>query len=121
MNTSLVKKRERLLQIPDDYTVVDIETTGFKIGVDDIIEIAALKIKSGKIVDEYSTLIYRKEILNPAIIKLTGITSDMLLEGQPIEKAISEFLAFLGDDVMLKTCSAKCLTMRILTAGSTEI
>lgn len=97
----LAKKGKRLLQIPDDYTVVDIETTGFKTGVDNIIEIAALKVRSGKVVDEYSTLIYRKEILNPAITKLTGITSNMLLEGKLIKHAINEFLDFLGDNIIL--------------------
>lgn len=96
-----LKQGQKLIHIPDDYTVVDIETTGFKCGVDNIIEIAALKVRSNEAVSEYSTLIYRKEFLSPAIIKLTGITSDMLLEGKPIEKAINEFLDFLGNDIIL--------------------
>ena len=101
MDTLLAKKGKRLLQIPNDYTVVDIETTGFKIGDDSIIEIAALKIRAGKTTDEYNTLIYKAEALSPTITKLTGITKEMLLAGIPIEKAMNDFLDFLGDDIIL--------------------
>ena len=41
-------------EFPDDYTVVDIETTGLSPVKNDIIEISALKIRNNKISDEFS-------------------------------------------------------------------
>ena len=61
-----------------DFIAVDIETTGLSPVKDKIIEIGAVKVKDGKIVDQFSKLIDPKIELTERIVSLTGITDDML-------------------------------------------
>ena len=43
-----------------EFCIVDIETNGSKIEKHQIIEIAAVKVKNGKIIDSYESLVYTK-------------------------------------------------------------
>lgn len=82
----------------DDYVVVDIETTGLSFDEDRIIEIAAILIKEGTIVNEFSTLISSCDIVPSEITYLTGITTDMIHQyGVPPSIALTKFLEFIGD------------------------
>lgn len=80
----------------DSYIAVDIETTGLSPRKDKIIEIAAVKVIGGEIINEYH------EILNPQIAipekiqKLTGITEDMIKEKPLVGEIIEEFIEFCG-------------------------
>lgn len=65
-----------------EYVVFDIETTGLDEETCTIIEIAAVKIIKGNIVQSWSTLIDPKVELPRNIVELTGITQDML-SGKP--------------------------------------
>ena len=58
-----------------EFCIVDIETNGSKIEKHQIIEIAALKIKNGEIIDRFDTLVKTKEI-NPIISELSTRCSD---------------------------------------------
>ena len=66
------EKRERLIEerkniirnkgllireFPNDYTFIDIETTGLVPSVDEILEIAAFKYRDNNIVDNFSSLV----------------------------------------------------------------
>ncbi|MCL1951159.1 MAG: 3'-5' exonuclease [Turicibacter sp.] len=89
-----------------DYTVLDIETTGLEAGRHRITEIAAIKIRDGQPVGEYSWLVkpYRRlefDYLPAEITELTGITMEMLRNGHPIEETLTGLLSFIGDDVVL--------------------
>ena len=84
-----------------DYTVVDLETTGLSPRTDKIIEIGAVKIKNRKITDRYSTFIDPQEKLSDEIVELTNIT-DKMLEGQrTIDVVLPEFMDFVGDAVLV--------------------
>ena len=75
----------------------DIETTGLNKKHEVIIEIGAVVLKNGEITDRFNTFVSPGRILSPEIIRLTGITDEML-EGAPSqEEAIRAFLAFAGD------------------------
>ena len=70
----------------DTYIVFDLETTGLKANEgDSIIEIGAVKIENGKIVDRFDELINPGRLLDPKISEITSITDDML-KGKPNEK-----------------------------------
>lgn len=80
------------------YVVFDLETTGLdpKSG-NSIIEIGAVKIKDGKIIDRYDELIDPKVKLSEEIIKITCITNEML-EGKREEKeSVIDFMNWVGD------------------------
>lgn len=96
------KGHERPEFLPN-YTMIDIETTGLSSYRDHVTELGAVKVRDGKIVDQYSKLVkYPGSNRVPAFItKLNGITEDQLInEGTPVKEAIAEFRSFIGDDVI---------------------
>lgn len=93
-------KGNSLLETRDTYTVIDIETTGFDPNKDKIIEIGAIKVKNGEVVDTYSTLI-NVDYIPDFILNLTGITMEKIYSAPKIEEIILEFYNFLGDSVLV--------------------
>lgn len=84
-----------------DYISVDIETTGVNAKWDKIIEIGAVKVRDGKVVDTFSKLINPGVKVSPFITDLTGIRNDML-QGKPgIEEVLPQFVEFTGKDYLL--------------------
>ena len=80
-----------------EYVVIDLETTGLDAQKDAIIEIAAVKVRRGLVVDQFSTLVSCGRSLTPEITALTGI-SDEMLAGQPqIDDVLPELIAFIGE------------------------
>ena len=80
------------------YVVFDLETTGFNAGgTDQIIEIGAVKIKNGEIIDRFDELIDPKRKLPQKITELTNITDDML-KGKPDEEtSVKKFKEWTSD------------------------
>ena len=85
----------------ENYTVVDIETTGLSPQKDDIIELSALKVRDNKVVEEFSTLLKSSKGVSSFISGLTGITNSMLNNAPIIDDVLPEFLAFIGNDIIL--------------------
>lgn len=88
----------------DDYTLLDIETTGLNPYRDHVTELGAIKVRNNQIVDQFSKLVvYPKSNKVPAFItKLNGITEELLLsEGVPVKEAMTQFRAFIGDDIII--------------------
>ena len=94
-------KGKSLTTLPNDYILVDIETTGLDSRFDEIIEIGALKIRDNKVVDTYNTLVKPDEEIDEFIEELTGITSDMLLNAPEIKEVLPQFIDFIGSDVLV--------------------
>lgn len=84
-------------QFADDYVVVDLETTGLSSENDTIIELAAVKVINGEIVDEYSSLVDPKRSIPSYITEITGIDNSMVKGKPTIKKVMAEFLKFAGD------------------------
>jgi DNA polymerase III epsilon subunit family exonuclease len=82
--------------------IIDIETTGLDPAGAEITEIAGLRIDKGEIVDVFSTLIKIDGDVPPEIVKLTGITKEMLDEtGEAKAKVLGNFLNFIGDHPLI--------------------
>ena len=100
----LRKKGKEIPEFLDDYTLLDIETTGLRPYKDRITELGAIKVRNNQIVDKYSNLtIYPKSNRVPKFItELNGITEEKIMtEGIPIKEAMSEFRDFIGDDIIV--------------------
>lgn len=82
--------------LDDTYIVFDIETTGLSFKHDKITEIGAVKIKDGKIVDNFSALVNPEVKIPPKIVELTGITDDMVRDKPTIDKVLPGFIDFVG-------------------------
>jgi len=80
------------------YVVFDFETTGFNAGGEDsIIEIGAVKISNGEIIDRYDELINPGKPLNKKITEITNITDEMLAGKDTEENAVKRFIEWFGD------------------------
>ncbi|NLM07260.1 MAG: PolC-type DNA polymerase III, partial [Tissierellia bacterium] len=85
----------------EEYTVFDFETTGLTPKNSKIIEIGAVKVINGDIVDYFSELINPSEQISEFTTKLTSITNEML-EGKPsIEEILPKFIDFIGESVLV--------------------
>ena len=78
----------------DSYVVFDIETTGFSPVKNRIIEIGAVKVADGKIVDKFSAFVNPETPIPFRIEQLTGISDEMVMDAPKIEEVLPEFLKF---------------------------
>lgn len=81
----------------NSYVAIDLETTGLDPKLDKIIEIGAVKVVEGKVVEELSTLVHPRRLLGKHIIELTGIDNQMLDGAPGIEDVIKETIQFCDD------------------------
>lgn len=87
--------------LDDDFVVFDIETTGFSPVNNRIIEIGAVKVSHGEIVDRFSTFVNPFVPIPFEIEKLTGIRDEMVLEASGIEVILPQFLHFCDGCVLV--------------------
>jgi len=80
------------------FVVIDLETTGGSPGANAITEIGAQKVRGGKVIGEFQTLVNPGVPLPPFITVLTGITEAMLIPAPKIDEAFPQLLEFLGSE-----------------------
>lgn len=93
-----LNSRNKLIQ-DETFCVVDIESTG-SISNGQIIEIGAVKVKNGKILDEFESFIYASEVPEN-ITELTGINALMLKDAPKSAKVLADFRLFLGNAIFV--------------------
>jgi len=82
--------------------VLDFETTGLSPrGGDRITEVAALRVRDGRVVDRYVTLVNAGVRIPSFITGLTGITNAMVAAAPPATRVIRELVEFLADDIVV--------------------
>lgn len=85
-----------MLQQAEEYVVTDIETTGGSLARGDkIVEIAALKVRNGKMTELFHRFINPQKPIKNAHIH--GITNERVKNEQTIGPVIHDFKEFLGD------------------------
>ena len=120
-------KGKSLIQFPENYVVLDIETTGLNPNFDDIIEVSALKVCHGEIVDFFTSLIrpvrlvsvyddshdpsciilrgkaYKRmfDPIDSFITDLTGITNKMLVSAPYIQDVLPSLQRFIGNEIII--------------------
>ncbi|MCH5343530.1 MAG: PolC-type DNA polymerase III [Acetatifactor sp.] len=87
--------------LQQNFVVFDIETTGFSPVNNRIIEIGAVKVSGGEIVDRFSAFVNPEVPIPFEIEKLTGISDDMVIDAPRIEEILPRFLAFSEGCVMV--------------------
>jgi len=82
------------------FCIVDVETNGSKPSRDQIIEIGAVKLQNGIIIDTFDSLVYTTDI-SKQIQEITGISIQQTLKAPALAKVMHEFRLFLGDAVFV--------------------
>lgn len=77
-----------------NYVIFDLETTGISPNYDEVIEISALKVKGGEVVDEFNTLVNPGRKIPFGATKVNGITNAMVAEAPAFSHVLAEFLDF---------------------------
>lgn len=88
-------------EIDTTYCVLDLETTGFSPLTEKITEIGVMKIKGGKVIDEFSTFVNPEKPIPARVVELTSITDDMVRDAETIDTVFPKLLEFLEDSVLV--------------------
>ena len=83
------------------YIVYDVETTGFSTNDDDMIEIAAVKVRRGALVDEFSEFVNPHRTLSALTTKLTGIEQSDVDTARDIGPVMKDFHEWIGDSILV--------------------
>lgn len=84
---------------PTDYVTLDLETTGFYPNSCAITEIGAVRVRGRRIVDRFQQLVNPLKPIPAQVVRLTGITDDMVSGLAPIDEVLPRFVAWLNAGV----------------------
>ncbi len=84
-----------------DYVLFDLETTGISCHCDDVIEISAVKVRGGEIVDSFSSLVNPGRPIPWAASQVNNITDELVSDAPTMEEILPQFLDFFSDDVLV--------------------
>ena len=96
-----IVQNEKGQGLDHDTVVFDIETTGFSAETDHIIEIGAVKLRNNEIVDRMDVFVNPGVPIPFRITQLTSIDDSMVMDADPIEKVLPDFLDWCGDAVIV--------------------
>jgi len=85
----------------DTFVVFDIETTGLSHLKNNITEIGAVRVESGKIVDVFNELVNPEQEISQEITEITGITNEMVADKPLISEIMPKFLEFSKNAVFV--------------------
>ncbi len=85
----------------DEFVIFDIETTGLSPVDCGITEIGAVRIKGGKIIDEFGTFVDPGHPIPPKITEITGITDEMVAGAPSVDVALREFWNYAGNTCLV--------------------
>lgn len=83
------------------YIVFDVETTGLSAVYNTIIELAAVKIKNGEVIDTFESFANPHEPISALITNLTGITDDMVKDAPNVDEVVKKYYEWIGEGSIL--------------------
>lgn len=106
MSANLIKETvmvydNELRNLNEDIVIFDVETTGFSVNYNDVIELGAAKVSGGEVVDTFQAFIKTDAEISEFIQELTSITPELIRdEGKDLHTVIKEFDSFVGDAML---------------------
>lgn len=101
LHNGLYRFQSAITSVDDTlFCIVDVESNGSKPSRDQVIEIGAVKLKNGRILETYESLVYCTDI-SQQIQDITGISVEQTLKAPALGKVMREFRLFLGDAVFV--------------------
>lgn len=117
------QKGKSIIDLPNEFAVIDLETTGLDPEYCSIIEVAAIKVKDGSVVDSFTSLVRPKwcsyitdefpdepfivkdgvriQYVDSFITELTGITNEMLDAAPETEQVLESFTDFVESSTII--------------------
>lgn len=83
------------------YVVFDVETTGLSAVYDKVIELAAVKMRDGAVIDQFEEMINPGFALSDFTINLTHITNEMVQQGGQEADVMQKFIDFSQDAILV--------------------
>ena len=87
--------------IDTKYCIFELETTGLDVNKDKIIEIGAVKLKNGEIVDTFSEYVNPKVQISEVVSKINKIIDETVKNAKTIEELLPIFLKFIDDSILV--------------------
>lgn len=87
--------------LTDEFICFDLETTGLNAAADKIIEIGAVRVKNGEVLDEFCIFVDPKIEIPKKITEITGINDEMVKGASDEKEAIEKFKEFCGGNPVL--------------------
>ncbi len=87
--------------IDTTYCVLDLETTGFSATTEKITEVGIMKVKDGKVLEEFSCFVNPEKHIPERVTEVTNITDDMVKDAETIDKVFPKILEFIKDSVLV--------------------
>lgn len=84
-----------------EFVITDLETTGSIKGKDRIIEIAALKVKNGQVIDKFESLVDPQKKISWQIVNLTKINNQTVANSPTIEEVLPQFTQFAENGIFV--------------------
>ncbi len=84
-----------------DFVVVDLETTDKDVTTCDIVELGAVRVRNGQVVDRYQQLVRPRVPMTEGARKTHGITDEQLRDQPTLDQVWPAFRKFCGDDVLV--------------------
>mgnify|MGYP000189335844 CR=1 FL=1 len=96
-------KGRSIIDFPDSFVVIDVETTGLDPAYDSLLEVSALKVENGQIIDRFVSLLQPPyfDHVSSFIEELTGITTEMVKTAPPEETVLKKFFDFIGNSILV--------------------
>ncbi|MDY6367451.1 MAG: exonuclease domain-containing protein, partial [Clostridia bacterium] len=95
--TSVFEKESPLPEyfLNNEYVVFDLETTGTELSSCEITEFGAVRIKNGKMVEQFTSLVKPDGVIPERITELTGIDDELVKDAPKIVSVLPDFLKFI--------------------------
>ena len=84
-----------------DFVVVDVEATGAKMPPNRLIELGAYRIRRGRIVDKFVSLVNPEIPIPRFVASLTGISNEMVRRAPVFAEVAPQWLNFVSDSVLV--------------------
>ena len=95
------KEIENEYLLANDFVVFDLETTGVNYNLDKIIEIGAVKIVQGRMVETFGTLVNPERKIPPDATKVNNITDDDVKDAPTLKEVMPDFFKFCDGCVLV--------------------